>query len=141
MTNEPKAIEPQWYIKSHQTALNIVPLPLVSVPTSKYQRHAEAAIINWVHPTKNELIQKRPKTWNARAPLVVFSHLISVIKGNPNRGYGVPLAKIHIAATSQTTPYDKQTIRQTDGINIIYILAPIYYEVVLKTATPSLIAL
>ena len=60
MTKEPNAIEPKWYLKHQYVARAIVPCPLESVFTSKYQMQAEAPIMNYTQPIMNELIQNNP---------------------------------------------------------------------------------
>ena len=59
--NAPKAIEPRWYLNTHQKPLMSDPLPLESEVQLKYQRAQAAQMTNWVTPIMKALSHRYPK--------------------------------------------------------------------------------
>jgi len=58
----PKAIDPRWYLKTHQRPVRNEPLPFESEVQEKYHRATEAEIMNYVHPMIKAFIQRSPKS-------------------------------------------------------------------------------
>lgn len=58
--NEPKAIEPQWYLIIHLIPVQRLPFPLVSLVKLKYQTAHAAAIMNYEQPIMKALTQRPP---------------------------------------------------------------------------------
>ena len=63
MMQEPKAIEPKWYLNIHLIPVLIEPLPPVSPWWEKYQTQQAAAMINWAQPIMKAFTQRRPNKW------------------------------------------------------------------------------
>merc|ERR1712151_44544 len=103
MMADPKATEPRWNLKAHQSPRRTVPCPFVSDETSKYHMQAEAPMMNWAVPMTNALIQKSPKTSYQIAISVVWSHLMIDTKGrlSSSLGSGYPAAKTYTVPQSQ----------------------------------------